>query len=174
MNDDRRKGSLLLLTSTVVFTASAQDLIPAVAFFIGIGLAPFGAFLFMKGNRQAAEDFERRLNPVLKNEAALKNAGNQALRNLDLDARRRHVAHSVTENQVLDGELLLCDISESLEIAEEKEGDYNMKIEPDVSFPVEVQERSSLADQLEKIRRLAADGVLSQEEFEAAKTRILS
>ena len=73
---------------------------------------------------------------------------------------------------MIDGELLLCDISESLEIAEE--GDEDLKIETDVSFPLEVQERSSLVDQLKKLRRLAADGALSQEEFESAKARILS
>ena len=176
MNDERQTGLLLLLTSTAAFAASSQDLIPAAAFFIGIALAPFGVFLFMRGNRRATEKFERRLernlNPVLKNEAAMQNAERQAIRNLDLEAGRGHIAHSVTENQVLDGELLLCDISECLEI--EAAGDEEIKTETDVSFPVEVQERSSLADQIEKLRRLAADGVLSQEEFEAAKARILS
>jgi len=37
-----------------------------------------------------------------------------------------------------------------------------------------VQEERRVAEQLEKLRRLAADGVISADEFEAAKARILS
>jgi hypothetical protein len=176
MKDPRRTGLLLLLTATALFAASADDVIPAEAFFIGVLLAPLGAVLFMTGNREATEEFERQLernlNPTLKNTVAMKNADLQAQQNLQHNARRGHVAHSVNENRVFDGELLLCDISETLETLDDN--DEAMKIETDVSFPVEVQEHEALADQLEKLRRLAADGALSQKEFEAAKARLLA
>lgn len=176
MKDERRTGLLLLVTSSAVFVASAQDLIPAAAFFIGALLAPVGALLYMKGNRKATEEFERRLvrnlNPTLKNEVAMREAGVQAQRDLDLDPGQRHVAHSVTENEFVDEELLLCDISEWLEVEGDEEGEF--KIETDVSFPLEVQERSSIADQIAKLRKLLSDGTLSQAEFEAAKARVLS
>ena len=76
------------------------------------------------------------------------------------------------EVEFVDEELLLCDISEWLEV--ENDEDDELKIETDVSFPLEVQERSSIADQIAKLRNLVADGTLTQEEFEAAKARVLS
>jgi len=176
MKDERRAGLFLLLTSSAVFVASSQNLIPAGAFFIGALIAPVGGFLYMKGNRKATAEFERRLvrnlNPTLKNEAAMREADAQAQRSLDLEAGQRHVARSVTENEFVDEELLLCDISESLEVENDEEDE--LKIETDVSFPLEVQERSSIADQIAQLRNLVTDGTLTPEEFEAAKARVLS
>jgi hypothetical protein len=43
-----------------------------------------------------------------------------------------------------------------------------------VSFPLEVQEQTSLADQLDKLNRLREEGIISTEEFAVAKAKLLS
>jgi len=51
--------------------------------------------------------------------------------------------------------------------------DDDFVITSDVSFPVELQERNALADQLEKLERLRDQGILSCEEFSLAKAKLL-
>jgi hypothetical protein len=44
----------------------------------------------------------------------------------------------------------------------------------DVSFPIEVQSGDALADQLRKLNQLLEQGILTAEEYAAAKTKLLT
>ena len=48
------------------------------------------------------------------------------------------------------------------------------KVSSDVSFPLEIQERTSLAEQLDRLHRLQEEGIITAEEFAAAKAKLLS
>ncbi|MCP5043762.1 MAG: SHOCT domain-containing protein [bacterium] len=43
----------------------------------------------------------------------------------------------------------------------------------DVSFPIEVQQQDSLADQIRKLQQLREDGIISDEEMATAKAKLL-
>jgi len=43
----------------------------------------------------------------------------------------------------------------------------------DVSFPLEVQQQNSLAEQLQKLSKLREGGILSDDEFAIAKAKLL-
>ena len=49
----------------------------------------------------------------------------------------------------------------------------DFKVSVDVSFPIEVQERTKIADELAKLVQLFEDGVLNEQELEAAKAKLL-
>ena len=49
----------------------------------------------------------------------------------------------------------------------------DVQISSDVSFPLEIQRESSIADQLAKLVKLHEAGVLSAEELQVAKTKLL-
>ncbi len=51
--------------------------------------------------------------------------------------------------------------------------DLAFKVSEDVSFPVEVQERRQIADELRKLIRLFEDGSISEAELNAAKAKLL-
>ena len=50
----------------------------------------------------------------------------------------------------------------------------DFKVATDVSFPLEVQEQDSLADQIMKLHQLRESGVISEEEMAIAKAKLLS
>ena len=49
----------------------------------------------------------------------------------------------------------------------------SLEISTDVSYPVELQEAQALTQQIERLRRLHDEGVIDEQEFAAAKARIL-
>ena len=49
----------------------------------------------------------------------------------------------------------------------------SFRISSDVSFPLEIQEQTSLAEQLDKLNRLREEGVINAQEFAAAKAKLL-
>ena len=53
------------------------------------------------------------------------------------------------------------------------ESDPDSKVSEDVSFPIEVQERALIADDLRKLVRLFEDGLINEQEFDAAKAKLL-
>jgi hypothetical protein len=46
-------------------------------------------------------------------------------------------------------------------------------VTPDVSFPVEVQAGDVLVDELRKLNRLMSQGILTEEEYAIAKSKLL-
>ncbi|MBW2725156.1 MAG: SHOCT domain-containing protein, partial [Deltaproteobacteria bacterium] len=46
-------------------------------------------------------------------------------------------------------------------------------VSSDVSFPIEVQQQDSLADQIMKLQKLKEDGIISDEEMAVAKAKLL-
>ena len=172
MEDERISGLMMLLLAAAIFLASAHNLIPPASFFAGIPLGIWAAVRIMRGSRTADAVLERRVlrntNPLLKNTQAMKTAEIQSRHAIEMDDGNRHVAQSIAvTNEMVGDELVLYEL-------DDENDDKDLEITTDVSFPLEMQERGSIADQIEKLRRLAADGVLSQEEFEAAKARVLS
>jgi hypothetical protein len=51
--------------------------------------------------------------------------------------------------------------------------DENFKVNSDVSFPVEVQQHDSLAEQILKLQKLKEDGIISDDEMTIAKAKLL-
>ena len=49
----------------------------------------------------------------------------------------------------------------------------DFKVSEDVSFPTEVQQRTLIADDLRRLVRLFEDGVINEQEFDAAKAKLL-
>jgi hypothetical protein len=56
----------------------------------------------------------------------------------------------------------------------EGEDEAGFVVTTDVSFPVELQAQGTLADQIAKLRRLADDGIINEDEFAVAKAKLLS
>jgi len=67
-------------------------------------------------------------------------------------------------------ELVLDEVDESGNRSDDEAG---FVVTTDVSFPVELQESRSLAEQLQKLQRLCEDGVITVEEFSIAKAKLL-
>ena len=55
-------------------------------------------------------------------------------------------------------------VIDALDAAENPKQGEGFLVSTDVSFPLEVQERCSLADQLRKLQRLHEEGIISDEE----------
>ena len=171
-DEQQRSGFGTLLLSAAIFGASAANLIPPVCFFGGLVLAPIGVLQVLRSHRRSEEELEQKIarsvNPELKNSTAMRNAEIQARRAIELDDERRHVAQrAAVGNEVVGDELVLYDVEE-----DKPEDDF--QVTTDVSFPFEVQRHEQLADQIEKLRELAQEGAITQEEFEAAKARLLA
>jgi hypothetical protein len=167
MSNPRFTGLLLLLAGVLLLAGTSQDWLPAQAFWPGLLTYPIGAWLFLKGHRQASRRAERRasraLNPSMVNRRGLGYADQV----LERPRPRRAPATAVDAGPELDTEEI------ELRDVEEAEEDRELQVSSDVSFPLEIQERSALGDQLEKLRRLRDDGIIDEEEFAAAKARLL-
>ncbi len=83
---------------------------------------------------------------------------------------RVEVASATKPIPIEDDELVLYDV----ESAGGEDQDKDFAVSGDVSFPIEVQEHDSLAEQLEKLRRLRDDGIINDEELAIAKTKLLA
>ena len=199
MPHSRTSGLLLIVTGALTFLGTTNQLIPAVAFFPGLAVCVLGVVVFLKANHVALQESEKktlaRVNPVIKNTGGETLANRQAaIDGSPLDALGtrdgRVAAATAATEQVQDDELVLYEVDQA-------QGDDEPSVEPggedgpaegpktaeenpgfvvttDVSFPLEIQHQSSLADQLAKLRRLADDGIISEDEFAVAKTKLLS
>ncbi len=185
MKPSRPTGLLLLVVGALTFLGTTNGLLPAIAFFPGLIICVLGLFVFMKANHVALEASEKRtlqrLNPEIKNVSAERAAQRQADvdgTTLDaLDSREGRVAaQGIAADQVQTDELVLYEVDQgdapgaAVEI-DDQEADF--VVTTDVSFPLEIQHQSSLADQIAKLRRLADDGIISEEEFAVAKAKLL-
>jgi len=194
MTQSRTSGLLLLVMGVLTFLGTTNQLLPAVAFFPGLAVCVLGVIVFMKANHTALEASEaatlRRLNPEIKNQTAEAQAKRQSETDgASLNALEsrdgRVAAQAVAADQVQDDELVLYEVDQTaapaadpvdpnvLEAEDENEGG-DFVVTTDVSFPLEIQQQSSLADQIAKLRRLADDGIISEDEFAVAKAKLLS
>lgn len=195
MSQSRLVGLLLIVMGALTFLGTTNQVLPAVAFFPGLVVCALGCFIFLKANHEAMEQAEReraeRRNPVIKPRGGDPLADRPADTSgaaLEGLGRRdgRMAAQAAAAEQVQDDELVLYEVDQgaggepavvgSLEGDEEAEDeqDAGFVVTTDVSFPLEIQQQGSLADQIAKLRRLADDKIISEEEFTVAKAKLLA
>ncbi len=175
---DRLKGMLLLVAGVLTMGGVSTGNLPVMTFWLGLLLYPIGGYYFLKGNRQASEKLERRvqrtLNPTIRSQSAkafAQQQSNRAAAGLGPGTRPRT---AVAPAQAPHDEIVLEEVEidcGQLELGSGDDADF--KVSEDVSFPVEVQERSKIADELRKLVRLFEDGRIDEREFDAAKARLL-
>lgn len=92
----------------------------------------------------------------------------------NLGGRTRTAAQAATvRSDPAPDELLLSELSVECDSDDPGSDADSFEISTDVSFPVEVQEHDSIAEKLEKLRRLHDDGMITDEEFLTAKAKLL-
>ncbi len=184
MREPRTVGLSLIFLGVVVLLGNTTEALPPEAFFAGLLLYPIGGYLFFKGSREAINKAEVRAAriraPQLKNKTAEKYAASQksnieAHGSVDSLSRglTRDRASVVTTNppqEVEVQELMLCELEPSFDANDA--GDF--AVTSDVSFPLEIQEQDSLADQIAKLQKLREDGIISDEEMATAKAKLLT
>ena len=171
MSDPRISGLILMGVSVAAFMGTTTEALPAITFFPALLLFCVGAFKFVRSNSEAMAEaekkVERRLNPELRqNKHTQAHAERLAARRggslssiSEYDAGAEHAARMAS------GQATEIDIGDC-------EGE--LVVTTDVSFPVEVQSGDALADQLKKLNQLMAQGVLTEEEYAVAKSKLLS
>jgi hypothetical protein len=157
----RTKGLLFLLLGAAILVGTNQGALPAELFWVGIAAYPVGGFLFLQGERRVRQEAERRVVGALMPSLGM---NRRAVAHADQQLRRRPPAGRPEPGAALD---LGAEASVPA-------GDPDFAVSTDVSFPLEIQERRSIADQLEKLQRLRAEGFESEDEFAAAKAKLLS
>jgi hypothetical protein len=176
MKNPRFTGLLLLLAGVLVLMGNTMDVLPPEAFWAGLLTYPIGGYLFFMGSREAIERIETRtaraLNPQLKNAPGDSFARLQARSSVHPHAPE--LAGSEEPSSGIGDSPRRPAPSEPLALHDLQEEDTDFKAESDVSFPVEIQERQSLADQLEKLTKLQQQGIISAEEYAVAKAKLLS
>ena len=170
MQDSRTRGLLLLALGTLIFGLNLNEMLPPQVFWGGLAASILGLVSFMKGNRAAIERAERRtaqsLHPSLQNRRAHAFAERQAVRDVD----RGVAAQAMTSRPAA------ASARDAIELEVDGGGESDsddVQISSDVSFPLEIQRESSIADQLAKLVKLHEAGVLSAEELQVAKTKLL-
>jgi hypothetical protein len=182
MTNQRVAGLAFLLIGVLTLLGNTMDVLPAEAFWVGLIAYPIGGYLLFASSSKAIQKVEHRtsrsLDPTIQNERSRAYAEQQA-RNLSKapDSIKERVQHARAQRaqashreQVLKDELVLYEVDAAE--ATTSEGDFT--VSTDVSFPLELQEQTSLAEQLDKLHRLQEEGIITAEEFAAAKTKLLS
>ncbi len=178
MKQPRTVGLALILLGTVVLLGNTTETLPPEAFFAGLVMYPLGGFLFFKGSRAAIQRAEERAAkiraPHLRNERAEHQAAQQ-MRNIerngavDTQVRSLQSAPAAAPSAPLQSKA-----PDSYEIDHDLgEEDSDLAVTSDVSFPIEVQQQDSLADQIRKLQQLREDGIISDEEMATAKAKLL-
>jgi hypothetical protein len=172
MSDPRTSGLILMAVAISAFLGTTSQALPPVTFFPALILFAVGAIKFMRSNGEALAKADQRiakkLNPTIREnrhaqghaERIAANRG-QALSAIDAADEDPERAARLASGALPDA--IELDASES-----------DFVVNTDVSFPVEVQTGDALADQLQKLNRLMAQGVLTEEEYAVAKTKLLS
>ena len=177
MSGGKSTGFILMALAVAAFLGSTSEVLPPVTFFPALALFGIGAVQFLKSSREALTEAERRtqekLHPVIREN-----------RSVQAGAERRAMRRGATLNELNAPEAAASAASafppvgrrrqaapEALELDSE-EGE--LVVNPDVSFPVEVQRGDALADQLRKLNQLLTQGILTEEEYAIAKAKILS
>lgn len=180
--DSRLHGLMLMGLGALVFLGTSGQWLPAEGFFPALAVCLLGVVVFMKGNRKATELADQRLRRALDPDIRNQTAERFATRQADVDGRG---LGSISERGVPGGaapkprrpvarrdrdEIVLEDL-DATGARPAQESDF--VVTTDVSFPVELQESRSLAEQLQKLQRLCEDGVITVEEFSIAKAKLL-
>jgi hypothetical protein len=182
MKEPRKVGLALIFLGMLIMLGNTSETLPPEAFFAGLALYPIGGFLFFKGSREAINKAERRaariIAPRLHNESAEQQAAKQRA-NID--------AHGSVDSQVYGNAARAVtppaqqsETGKNLELnlyevdADSGDAGDDFKVATDVSFPLEVQEQDSLADQIMKLHQLRESGIISEEEMAIAKAKLLS
>ena len=175
MSNPRLTGLLLLLIGVLTLVGNTMDILPPQSFWAGLLTYPIGGYLFLKGSRQSFERAELRtaeaLNPRIKNPTGDASARQPVLRIATqrvLRAAEPQVASDV--HVQIEG---FDDEPSPWNAGAPDAGDSNFEVATDVSFPLEIQERTHLADQLEKLAKLQQQGIISAEELTVAKAKLL-
>ncbi len=182
MSNPRFTGLLLLLTGVLVLMGNTMDVLPPEAFWAGLMTYPIGGYLFFIGSRRAIDRAETRhaqkLNPRLANDAGEaharlqeRSAPNPNAPETALPSFQARPPAAEIESEVA----AAATSSEPLALHELPPEDEteDFEVGTDVSFPIEVQEQRSIADQLEKLSRLQEQGIISAEEYAVAKAKLL-
>lgn len=169
MTLSRTSGLLLLVMGALTFLGTTNMMLPAVAFFPGVAVCVLGLIVFLKGqpptqDGRAAQGGSREPRPGGAHhdgrEGELDSASLAAL-----EGREARFGAGDTGRPRSD---LVLD-----EAGPAGEADSDFVVSSDVSVPLELQEQSALADQIAKLRRLADDGIISEEELAVAKAKLL-
>lgn len=170
MSDPRSTGLILMTLACAAFVGTTSESLPSAAFFPALGLCFIGAFKFVKANgtemAKADKRAQRRVNPRLRQN---KHAQARAER---LAAKRGRSLCSFNDGDAEAAARLASGLGRD-DAIEINTGDANFVVTNDVSFPVEVQSGDALADQLRKLNQLMAQGVLTEEEYAVAKSKLL-
>lgn len=180
----RAHGLVLFGLGLGVFAGTTNQVLPAVAFWPALLVSCFGAFVFMKANHDAMEEAETRarkaVEPTLRNETMERFAAQQAgtdgnvLASIGEREVRGVAARQAQPEQVQSDELVLYEVDDAVPGAKRQDKGAEFVVTTDVSFPLEIQEQGALADQLEKLKKLQDDGIISADEFATAKAKLLS
>ena len=177
MSDPRIMDLLIMLVASLAFVATTTETLPAATFFPALVLFAIGAFKFLKSNStemaRAERRIERRVNPALRqNQFAQQYAERLATMNGNplIDRGEARAEESERQARVASGRPTPSTQAEPIEI-DELENEF--VVTPDVSFPVEVQTGDALVDELRKLNRLMSQGVLTEEEYAIAKSKLL-
>lgn len=185
MKEPRKVGLALIFLGVLIMLGNTTETLPPEAFFAGLILYPIGGFLFFKGSREAINKAEIRAAritaPRLRNESAEQQAARQRA-NIEahgsVDSQvygkaAQAVAQPAQQSQTGQSpELNLYEVDVDSGVQENAADDF--KVVTDVSFPLEVQEQDSLADQIMKLHQLRESGIISEEEMTIAKAKLLS
>lgn len=179
--DNRILGLLLIVVGCLVMAGVVHDYLPAISFWAGLAVFPIGGWMVLAGNREAAANAEalhqarlaqRRTPPTSARQDAFaaERARFVSEDGASLERQARAAASGMQQGHAVErDEITLYELDDDDALEPETE----FKVSTDVSFPIEVQEQDSLAEQLEKLRRLNEDGILSDEEFAVAKAKLL-
>jgi hypothetical protein len=92
-------------------------------------------------------------------------------REMGVAAARRAEAPQIDAEEIVLYEVDQADEAES----DGEDSDFrDLVVSTDVSFPLAIQEQGSIADQLEKLRKLHEGGIINDEELSIAKAKLLS
>jgi hypothetical protein len=191
MENPRKSGILLMLGSTLVFVGINYDQLSPSFFPVGLLLFPIGLLLFMKGNRtvieQAEERAKRAVNPSIRSVTADAFAARQAtgiFANGEVSGQlrdpssRRLSGAELERGEEMPPRVLRDEISIPLDEPDDVSSGNGPTsaslISTDVSFPSEPDEAGTLSAEIAKLRRLWEDGIIDEQEFSAAKAKILS
>ena len=174
MSGGKSTGFILMALAVAAFLGSTSEVLPPVTFFPALALFGIGAVQFLKSSREALAEAERRtqekLHPVIREN-----------RSVQAGAERRAMRRGATLNELNAPASAASAFppvgrrrQTALEALELDSEEGELVVNPDVSFPVEVQRGDALADQLRKLNQLLTQGILTEEEYAIAKAKILS
>lgn len=172
MSGGKSTGFILMALAVAAFLGSTSEVLPPATFFPALALFGIGAVKFLKASREDLAEAERRtqekLHPVIREN-----------RSIQAGAERRAMRRGSALNEINASMPATAPGSASRrpavpEALELEPDDGELVVNPDVSFPVEVQRGDALADQLRKLNQLLTQGILSEQEYAIAKAKLLS